>query len=38
MVIDLIAGLTEESPVKLHQRLEGGWSSVRALDATADLG
>lgn len=38
VVIDLIAGLTEASAVKLHQRLEGGWDSVRALDATAGLG
>jgi dGTPase len=38
VVIDLIAGLTEAGAVKLHQRLEGGWTSVRALDATADQG
>lgn len=38
VVIDLISGLTEEGAVKLHQRLEGGWPSVRALDATANVG
>lgn len=38
VVIDLIAGLTEAGVVTLHQRLEGGWTSVRALDATADVG
>lgn len=38
VVIDLISGLTEAGAVQLHQRLEGGWTSVRALDATADLG
>jgi dGTPase len=38
VVIDLISGLTEAGAVKLHQRLEGGWTSVRALDATADVG
>lgn len=38
VAIDLIAGLTESGAVKIHQRLEGGWDSVRALDATAGLG
>jgi dGTPase len=38
VAIDLIAGLTESGAVKIHQRLEGGWDSVRALDATADFG
>ncbi len=38
VVIDLIAGLTEAGAVQLHQRLEGGWTSVRALDATAGAG
>jgi dGTPase len=38
IVIDLIAGLTEESAIALHQGLEGGWPATRALDATADIG
>lgn len=38
IVIDLIAGLTEESAIALHQGLEGGWPAVRALDATAEIG
>jgi dGTPase len=38
VAIDLIAGLTERGAVKIHQRLEGGWDSVRALDATANYG
>jgi dGTPase len=38
VAIDLIAGLTEAGAVQLHQRLEGGWTSVRALDATAGAG
>jgi dGTPase len=38
VVVDLIAGLTEAGAVKLHQRLSGGWSSARALDATAHFG
>ena len=38
VAIDLIAGLTESGAVKLHQRLEGGQDSARALDATADYG
>ena len=38
VAIDLIAGLTESGAVKLHQRLEGGQDSARALDATANLG
>lgn len=38
VVIDLIAGMTESGAIKLHQSLEGGWTSVRALDATAGLG
>jgi dGTPase len=38
IVIDLIAGLTERGAIALHQGLEGGWPSTRALDATADLG
>lgn len=37
-VIDLIAGLTEAGAIQLHQRLEGGWVSARALDATAGAG
>jgi len=38
IVIDLIAGLTEDAAVKLDQRLSGGWASSEVLDATADLG
>jgi dGTP triphosphohydrolase len=38
VVVDLIAGLTEAGAVKLHQRLTGGSSSARALDATANFG
>lgn len=38
VVIDLIAGMTESGAMKIHQRLEGGWDSVRALDATANFG
>ncbi len=38
IVIDLIAGLTEDAAVKLDQRLSGGWTSSEVLDATADLG
>ncbi len=38
VVIDLIAGLTEVGAVELYQRLQGGWSSARALDATANIG
>ncbi|HVO53751.1 MAG TPA: hypothetical protein VMT37_04990 [Solirubrobacterales bacterium] len=38
VVIDLISGFTESSAIELHQRLTGGWTSARALDATADSG
>lgn len=38
VVVDLIAGLTEAGATKLHQRLTGGSSSARALDATANFG
>jgi dGTPase len=38
VAIDLIAGMTESGAVKIHQRLEGGWDSARALDATANFG
>jgi dGTPase len=38
IVIDLISGLTETGAIALHQGLEGGWPTTRALDATADIG
>jgi dGTPase len=38
VVIDLISGFTESGAIELHQRLTGGWTSPRALDATADSG
>lgn len=38
VVIDLISGFTESGAIELHQRLTGGWTSARALDATADSG
>ena len=38
VVVDLIAGLTETGAAELHQRLIGGSSSARALDATANFG
>jgi dGTPase len=38
VVIDLIAGLTEDAAVKLDQRLSGGSTSSEVLDATADVG
>jgi hypothetical protein len=36
LVIDLIAGLTEDSAIQLHRRLLGG-SSAPTLDATAHM-
>jgi dGTPase len=38
VVVDLIAGLTEAGAMKLHQRLTGGATASKALDATADFG
>jgi dGTPase len=37
VVVDLIAGLTEEAAIQLHHRLSGGWTAS-ALDATATVG
>jgi len=37
VVVDLLAGLTEEAAIQLHRRLTGGWSAS-ALDAMAAVG
>jgi hypothetical protein len=37
VVVDLIAGLTEDAAIQLHRRLTGGWSAP-TLDAMARIG
>jgi dGTPase len=37
VVVDLLAGLTEEAAIQLHRRLRGGWTAP-ALDAMAAVG